>query len=162
MYMYSIIGMLELQAPTTKGILELQAPTAKGMLELQAPTTKGMLGLQAPTAKGMLELQDHTIQLKRTITICTLIPSTVVLQQCTHTHTHSVLLTKVIGAGWMVVVDVGDGEGSLRAGRLVPHKQINVRVYVTFLQHLAHLLTQLGRGGLVKTPYYSPWFLAKN
>ena len=157
MYMHSIII----------GMLELQAPTAKGMLELQAPTAKGMLELQDPTAKGMLELQDYTIQPKRTITICTLIPSTVVLQQCTHTHTHthSVLLTKVIGAGWMVVVDVGDGEGALGAGRLVPHKQINVRVYVTFLQHLAHLLTQLEGGGgrgLVKTPYYSPRFLAKN
>ena len=55
-----IMGMLDLQAPTTKGMLELQAPTTKGMLELHDPTTKGMLEFQDPTIKRMLESQAPT------------------------------------------------------------------------------------------------------
>ena len=37
----------------------------------------------------------------------------------------------IVGARWMVVVDVGYGEGSVRASRFLSHKKVNVRIDIT-------------------------------
>ena len=49
----------------------------------------------------------------------------------------------IFAACWMVVVDVWYGERSVGAGRLLPHKQVNVCINVTLLQRLTNLLTWL-------------------